>query len=116
MSSCKLAGVLYLVGEGRMIGHWFLEFAVMTDTDAIQDAVDRNFAAFKTELPMLLRTHAGKFALLRHEKVIQTFDSARDAVIFAQVQYPDGLYSIQEITSHIVDLGFFSHAVSFGSI
>ncbi len=64
----------------------------------IQAEVDRNFEAFRGMLPDLLKDHAGKYALLRDTKLIEKFDTAGDALIYAQAQFPDGLYSIQEVT------------------
>ncbi len=82
----------------------------------IQAEVDRNFEAFKAMLPVLLKDHAGKHVLLRDTKFIQKFDTAGDALIYAQAQFPDGLYSIQEVTGRTIDLGFFSHAMPFRHI
>ena len=77
----------------------------------IQSEVDRNFEAFKAMLPDLLKDQAGKFVLLRDTKLIEKFDTAGDALIYAQAQFPDGLFSIQEVTGRTIDLGFFSHAM-----
>ncbi len=82
----------------------------------IQAEVDRNFEAFRAMLPDLLKDHAGKYVLLRDTKLVQKFDTAGDALIYAQAQFPDGLYSIQEVTGHTIDLGFFSHAMPFRDI
>ena len=79
----------------------------------IQAEVDRNFEAFKALLPDLLKDHVGRYVLLRDAKFIQKFDTAGDAMIYAQAQFPDGLYSIQEVTGRTIDLGFFSHAMPF---
>ncbi len=86
------------------------------NTPAAQDnqtEVDRNFVAFKAMLPDLLKDHAGKYVLLRDTKLIEKFDTAGDALIYAQAQFPDGLFSIQEVTGRTIDLGFFSHAMPF---
>ena len=48
---------------------------------------------------------------MRTKKVVDSFDSARDAAIYARVEFPDGLYSIQQVIDQVVDLGYFSHAV-----
>ena len=82
----------------------------------IQAEVDRNFEAFGAMLPDLLKDYAGKYVLLRDTKLIQKFDTAGDALIYAQAQFPDGLYSIQEVTGRIIDLGFFSHAMPLSHI
>ncbi len=82
----------------------------------IQAEVDRNFKAFGAMLPDLMKDHAGKYVLLRKSELIQKFDTAGDALIYAQAQFPDGLYSIQEVTGHTIDLGFFSHAMPLSHI
>ncbi len=82
----------------------------------IQAEVDQNFKAFEAMLPDLMKDHAGKYVLLRKSELIQKFDTAGDALIFAQAQFPDGLYSIQEVTGRTIDLGFFSHAMPLSNI
>lgn len=79
--------------------------------DDRQRVVDENFRAFRERLPEIINTHAGKFALLREGEIVEYFDTARDAAIYAQKAYPDDLFSIQQVTDQIVDLGYFSHAV-----
>lgn len=77
----------------------------------IQAAVDENFEAFLKFLPELKQKHPGKFALMRECKIVEIFDTAADAMKYAEVQYEDGLYSIQQITDQTIDLGYFSHAL-----
>ena len=81
------------------------------NNSAIQTEVDRNYEAFQKLLPELIAEHNGRFALMRGEKVEQIFDSVHDAVVFAKDKYDDDLFSVQEITERIVDMGFFSHAI-----
>jgi hypothetical protein len=83
----------------------------MSKPDKIQAEVDKNYKAFQKMLPELTQTDPGKFALLRHKKLVQVFDTAGDAAKFAMAQFDDGLYSIQQISGHVVDLGYFSHAM-----
>ena len=83
----------------------------MSDDDALQTAVDRNFDAFQKLLPSLMETQAGKYALMLDGQAIEFFDSARDAMIYGQKQYPDQLFSVQQVTKKIVDLGYFSYAL-----
>lgn len=85
----------------------------MSDPDRRQKEVDDNFEAFQNLLPELKKTHFGKYALLRQGEVVQIFDSARDAMIYGEKQYSDGLFSIQQVTDMVVDLGYFSHAVPY---
>jgi hypothetical protein len=80
-----------------------------------QEEVDRNFAFFQQELPKLLLKHTGKFALIRDCKIVDFYDTALDANTAGTKQYPDGLFSIQRVTTEIADLGFFSHAMHLGA-
>ena len=82
----------------------------------LQDEVRRNFEVFQKLLPDLLETDRGKFALMRHTKIIQTFDTVRDAVVYGQKEFDDGLFSVQEISDRVVDLGFYSYALHYGSV
>lgn len=76
-----------------------------------QVEVDSNFKAFQTLLPDLIEQERGKFALMRDRKIVEIFDTAGDALRAATLQYPDGRYSIQEITDRVIGLGFYSYAV-----
>ena len=77
----------------------------------IQKVVDKNFEAFTQKLPELLKTHPNKFALLRDGDAVEFFDSARDAMVYGQNEFADGLFSVQEVSSEVEDLGYFSHAM-----
>ena len=79
---------------------------------SIQDEVDRNYEAFQARLPELLPTSRGQWALLRHGEVEVIFDTARDAQLAGEKLFDDGLFSVQQVTDGVVDLGWFSHAVS----
>lgn len=78
-----------------------------------QREIDANYQAFRDILPELMKTHGGKFVVMRHQKPIEFFDTARDSLVFATRGYDDGLFSIQEVTDKIVDLGWFSYAASY---
>ena len=88
----------------------------MADSQSRQEAVDRNYEAFRAMLPDLLRTLPGKFVLLRDGEVVESFDTARDALLYAEKAFDDDLYSIQQVTDQVVDLGYFSHAVRFDTV
>ena len=79
--------------------------------EIIQNAVDKNYQAFRKQLPTLLGTHPGQFALLRDERIVDFFGTAQEAAAYAQSNFDDELYSVQEVTDTAVDLGWFSHAV-----
>jgi hypothetical protein len=80
-----------------------------------QEEVDRNFAFFQRELPRLLPTHRGKFALIRDCEITGFYDTAQDANTAGSQLYEDGLFSIQRVTDEVGDLGFYSHAVHLGT-
>lgn len=77
--------------------------------ESIQAVVDRNYEAFNKQLPELLKTHQGQFALLRNEEIEGFFPSAREAAQHGEHTFDDGLFSVQEVTDDAVDLGWFSH-------
>ena len=76
-----------------------------------QEEVDLNFEAFQKELPSLLLTRRGQYALMRSQEITGFYDTIRDAQTAATQLYPDALFSIQQVTNTVGDLGFFSHAV-----
>lgn len=80
-------------------------------SDARREIARKNYEAFAKKLPELLPAHRGKFALMRDGEVTEFFDTAGDAYLAGQKLYPDGGFSVQEVTDVPVDLGFFSHAV-----
>ena len=77
-----------------------------------QSEVKRNYDAFMQQLPQLLTTQRGKFALMRDEKIVEFFDTSADAYRAGQKLYPDLRFSIQQVIDGPVDLGFFSHALA----
>lgn len=71
----------------------------------IHDEVDQNFRVFQAHLPQLLATHRGKFALLRQQKIVEFFDTARDAYVTGRLLFAtDALFSIQEVTDEVVHI------------
>lgn len=80
-----------------------------------QSEVRKNYEAFVKQLPELLSTHRGKFALMHDGKIIEFFDTAGDAYKVGIKNHGGvGKFSIQEVIDSPVDLGFFSYAVSHG--
>lgn len=80
--------------------------------DNTTEQVKRNYDAFLIQLPALLKSHPGKFALMRDGAIVEFFDTARDAYVAGSTLFKaDGLFSVQEILEAPVDLGFFSHAL-----
>ena len=72
---------------------------------------DINYEAFKKLLPELLQSHAGKFALMRDGSIVNYFDTLADAAMAGVTQFGAGSFSVQEITSKEINLGFYSYAL-----
>ncbi len=81
-----------------------------TQRSAQQEEVERNYRAFREHLPDLLKEHRNKFALMRDARIVDFFDTSRDAFVAGSNLYEDGRFSIQEVTDQAVDLGYLSHA------
>lgn len=81
-----------------------------------QDEVDKNYEAFLALLPDLMETDANRFALMHGRKVIACFDTLRDANEAGRRLLRNKLFSIQEITTTDVDLGYFSHVEDLGRV
>ena len=75
-----------------------------------QREVDRNYEAFKTKLPELMKTDANRFALMHDREVVACFDTSRDASQAGKRLFENQCFSIQKVTAEPVDLGYFSHA------
>lgn len=73
------------------------------------EELDRNYDAFKAKLPELLREHRNCFAVVRKAVVTGVYDTMKDAYQAGWRKFQDDLFSVQEITDEIVDLGYFSH-------
>ena len=76
----------------------------------LQTEVDANYKAFRRMLPNLLPRRAGRWALMRHGACVDLYDTLRDARLAGSCQYPDGMFSTQEVTTTVVEQGWYSHA------
>jgi hypothetical protein len=75
-------------------------------THTIREEIDKNYETFQAHLPQLLVTYRGKFALLRHQEIIEFFDTSRDAYVAGRKLFPeDQLFSIQEVVNVIPPIG-----------
>lgn len=81
---------------------------------ARQHEIERNLAFFLQQLPTIPVEKRGKFALIRHQSIVNYFDTPLDAVTAAR-QFDDQMYSVQQVTDSPVNLGFYSHAVPLAS-
>jgi hypothetical protein len=59
---------------------------------------DGNYAVFKQQLPELLKTHRGFWALLKNRKIIEFFETRSDAIKTGHLLFGDnGYFSIQQV-------------------
>jgi hypothetical protein len=86
---------------------------MMTDESTAKlTEIDRNLEMFLQLLPSIMNEHEGQYALLRHQALVGYYPSAIDAQIAGNQQFSDRLFSIQEVTEAIAELGHYSYAVS----
>ena len=58
---------------------------------SMQAEVEKNHEAFEKILPQLMRTHEGKYALLRDRNIVELFDSFADAEQFGSAKFADDI-------------------------
>ena len=84
-----------------------------TISEKIEEEVKENYQFFKEKLPELMTEHKGKFLVLRNRKIEGYCNTHEEAVLKAKEEFPDGLYSIQQVSDKEVDLGFISSYAVF---
>jgi hypothetical protein len=82
------------------------------DVQRQRQEVDRNYDAFTRVLGAILADHRDELALMREGRIVAYFDTPRQALEAASEKFPDGIFSIQEVTDEPIDLGFWSHVGS----
>ena len=78
-------------------------------SDRQRQEVDHNYDAFMRDLGSILPEHRDQLALMRSGQIVGYFETPREALRAAYDLFPDGVYSIQEVTDEPIDLGFWSH-------
>ncbi len=76
-----------------------------------QTEVDTNYEEFKKILPDLLRKSPGKYVVMHNGSVTESFDTFGDAVRYGIDKFGTNLFSVQEVTSQSVSLGYHSYAL-----
>ena len=75
-----------------------------------QAEVDRNAEAFLQQLPSLIdKGLSNKFVIMRNCKVVKALDSFEDAVLMGKTLFPDDPFSVQEVSTQMVELGSYSY-------
>ena len=73
-----------------------------------QQEVDANYAVMQDRIPDLIGEHTGKFALMKDGEIVEFFDSREDAIKYGNMQYHDGIFSVQKVSCEVVHLGILS--------
>ena len=76
-----------------------------------QTEADTNYEAFKKLLPDLLRRAPGKYVVMHNSEVAESFDTFGDAVRYGVDKFGRNKFSVQEVTSQSVSLGYHSYAL-----
>jgi hypothetical protein len=71
--------------------------------------IDRNYEAFMGMLGTILNDHRDQLALMREGRIVGYFNKPGEAYRAGVERFPDGVFSIQEVTDEPLDLGFWSH-------
>jgi hypothetical protein len=71
--------------------------------------VDHNYDAFVRILRDIIPDHRDQLALMRNGEIVGYFDTPAEANQAGCAKFPDGIFSIQEVTDEPIDLGFWSH-------
>ena len=79
--------------------------------ESFQKEIDANFEAFQKVLPGLLPYEADRWALMRHGECVDFYDTLRDAETAGRAMYEDRIFSVQQVSDAVVDLGWFSYAM-----
>jgi hypothetical protein len=77
-----------------------------------QQEVDRIYDAFMGMLDSILAEHRDELALMRDGEVVGYFNTPRELLVAASERFPDGIFSLQEVTDEPLDLGLWSHVGS----
>ena len=76
-----------------------------------EEEVENNFIFFQDKLKNILPENRGKFALIKNQEIVDFFETREDASKAGRIAYQDKIFSIQEVTEEVIDLGYYSHAV-----
>ncbi len=76
----------------------------------LKTEVDQNYDFFQRNLSKFLNDRSGQYALLKSKDVVEFFDGPGDAYRAGLSKFPDRVFSIQQVTSEPVELGFMSLA------
>lgn len=77
--------------------------------EAREAAIRQNFYYFQGVVASLMDRHAGQYALLHSQSVIDIFARPIEALEAGYARFADGLFSVQKVIDRPLDLGFMSY-------
>lgn len=86
----------------------------MTTKDAIQPAekeVSDNYEYFKEMRPKWINGHLSDYVLIHHQKLVDFFESEKDAIHTGVREYGWGEFSVQSVKNPPADLGYQSNVL-----
>lgn len=79
-------------------------------SDPYASEIAENYRCFQAHVSLLMREHAGEYALMHDRKLVGVYPHITAAMEEGHGRYSDGMFSIQRVTDRPLDLGFLSHA------
>ena len=79
--------------------------------ESLKDEVDQNYDFFQRSLKTFLKERSGEYVLLKSKAVVDFYDVIGDAYRAGLEKFPDGVFSIQQVTDEPVELGMMTLAV-----
>jgi len=76
-----------------------------------QTEVDRNYEEFKRILPDLLQRSPGKYVVMHDGEIAKELDTFGDAARYGLEKFGPNKFSVQEVTSQTVSLGYHTYAM-----
>ena len=74
----------------------------------IEEEVKKNYTYFKDNFSKLSEKYKDRFLVLRNKEVQKDFRTDEEAILWALKEYPDQMFSIQEVSDTKIDLGSIS--------
>ena len=79
--------------------------------DPQRHQVDINYDAFQRVLGSIIHDNRDQYALMRDREIVGYFAKPGDADREGDRRFPDGCYSIQQVTEEPVELGLYANGI-----
>lgn len=76
-----------------------------------QIEIDENYDFFQRSLGSLIQHHRGEFALLKNRRIVGLFQGPGEAYRAGLAQFPDEVFSVQEVEDRPAEMGLTSLAL-----